>query len=59
MKAPLRKVLRVTRSPLNPKRWVLDLECGHELWVTRIRRPCATRVHCEECEPDERNRRAR
>lgn len=29
-----RKVLSATRSPLNPHRWLLELDCGHEVWVT-------------------------
>lgn len=34
-----RKILKATQSPLNPTRWSLDLECGHELWETLTRRP--------------------
>lgn len=33
------QVLRVTQSPMNPKRWCFDLACGHEKWVTASCRP--------------------
>ena len=34
-----RNVLQVKQSPLNPSRWMLVLECGHDTWVTAKRRP--------------------
>lgn len=34
-----RRIERVTQSPMNPVRWCLDLECGHEKWVTQRGRP--------------------
>ena len=34
-----KRIVRVDRSPLNPKRWCLMLECGHEEWVTATAKP--------------------
>lgn len=46
-----RKVVQATRSPLNPKRWLLSLACGHEAWVTRSSRPRRGAMHdCERCD---------
>jgi len=44
-----RAVVRVTRSPMNPHRWALDLECGHEEWCTAKNRPTRKQVYCEKC----------
>jgi hypothetical protein len=44
------RVLRVTQSPMNAERWVLDLECGHEEWVTSKRRPVRRTHLCTKCE---------
>jgi hypothetical protein len=35
----LRRVTRVTQSPMNPAIWFLDLECGHEARVVQKARP--------------------
>ena len=43
------RVVRVTQSPMNAQRWLLDLECGHEVWVTRRGRPTAKYANCEKC----------
>jgi len=48
-KSPLRKVWRATQSPMNAKRWALDLECGHEVWVTANRRPTRQKIRCDRC----------
>ena len=45
-----RKVVRATRSPLNVKQWCLDLDCGHELWVSDKKAPKL--VGCHECPSD-------
>jgi len=45
----VRKVVKVTRSPMNPKRWSLDLECGHELWLTSDRKPSRKSALCPKC----------
>jgi len=44
-----KKVLRAFRSPLNPQRWCLTLECGHEVWVTSKSRPKRQTAKCENC----------
>ena len=43
-------VVRVDPSPMNRKRWCLQLSCGHEVWVTRVKRPTAKTANCPECE---------
>ncbi len=44
-----RAVLRVTQSPLNPLRWCLSLNCGHERWVTSKARPARRAARCNRC----------
>jgi len=45
-----RDVVKITQSPMNALRWVLDLSCHHEAWVTRTRRPTMKTYQCDECE---------
>jgi len=45
-----RMVRRVDRSPMNPLRWCIELECGHEEWVTSKRKPTAKTRRCPPCE---------
>lgn len=33
------RIVQATQSPLNAKRWLVELACGHECWVTRVRKP--------------------
>jgi hypothetical protein len=47
--SPNRAVVRVDRSPLNAGRWVLTLDCGHEQWVTSMRRPQRKTQLCSKC----------
>ena len=42
-------VIRVTQSPMNAKRWCLELSCGHELWVTSGARPTGKTKRCPTC----------
>jgi hypothetical protein len=44
-----RDVVRVTQSPMNPKRWALDLSCGHEVWVTARTKPSRKTELCGRC----------
>lgn len=44
-----RKVVRITQSPMNATRWCLELECGHDNWVTAKRRPTTQAVPCSRC----------
>lgn len=46
---PMRVVVRVTRSPLNGRRWALDLGCGHEVWVTSRGKPARKFAPCVAC----------
>lgn len=34
---------------MNPHQWLLLLECGHEVWVTRKKRPQIIKSRCYEC----------
>lgn len=43
-------VLRVTQSPLNKQQWSLDLECGHEQWITSATKPNKKTMHCRTCD---------
>lgn len=47
------RVLSVKQSPLNEQRWCLNLECGHEVWITAKRRPTRKLATCELCERKE------
>lgn len=46
---PKRTITRVDRSPMNPQRWSLTLECGHERWVTGKTKPKSKTAQCLEC----------
>ena len=46
---PVVEVLRATQSPMNAQRWVLDLSCGHEVWITARSRPKRKTIRCEKC----------
>ena len=39
-------VVRVDRSPLNKKQWLLELDCGHEVWITSSRKPTRKSTYC-------------
>jgi hypothetical protein len=43
------RVLRVDQSRMNPNRWCLELECGHEVWITAKKRPTRQRINCPTC----------
>lgn len=47
--AEKKTVFKIRQSPLNALRWSVDLECGHELWVTSARKPKAKRMQCPQC----------
>jgi len=45
-----RPIVRVDCSPMNAKRWAIELGCGHEIWVSADRKPkIATVVVCSNC----------
>lgn len=33
------KAVQVTQSPTNSQRWLVTLACGHEVWMTSVRKP--------------------
>lgn len=45
----VRNVERIDRSPMNAKRWLMLLDCGHEVWTTAVRRPARRSAPCPEC----------
>jgi len=49
LKLPKARIERVTQSPMNPVRWLLDLDCGHSVWVTAKRRPTRQQIDCGDC----------
>ena len=43
-----RKIVKdAIQSSLNPRRWSVVMECGHETWVTARSRP--KRATCKKC----------
>ena len=52
-RAKLCAVLRVTQSPMNAVRWVLDLACGHQAWVTSYAKPRVIKKACDICTEEE------
>ena len=48
-KVKLEKIVRVDRSPMNPKIWIAQLECGHDLYLYRKPRANAGGRWCERC----------
>ena len=45
-----KKVVRVERSPMNSRIWLLELECHHGTWVTAARKPTRLTARCSICE---------
>lgn len=43
----MRRVVAATQSPVNEGRWLVEMECGHEKWVTAKKRPRS--VECGPC----------
>lgn len=44
-----RRIIRVTQSPMNTAQWCIELECGHDVWVTAKRRPRTIKGHdCQQ-----------
>lgn len=39
-----RRIVRVDRSPMNERIWVLQLTCGHDVYVTQKKRPSRERT---------------
>ena len=50
-----RLIVRASKSPMNEKRWCLDLECGHEVWVNG--KPKGKKAECETCRIFEEKRK--
>jgi len=46
----MRRVRRIDQSPLNELRWCLELECGHEVWITKGYRPLMHSANCLQCD---------
>jgi hypothetical protein len=46
---PTKRVTRIDQSPMNKLRWCMQLECGHEVWVTASRKPKFKTERCERC----------
>ena len=52
MSEPLLKsrIESVKQSPLNAHRWCLQLDCGHDVWVTAKQRPRGRTAQCPQCD---------
>lgn len=46
---PKSRVESVKQSPMNPRRWCLQLDCGHDEWITAQRRPQRMQHRCSMC----------
>lgn len=42
-------VLYVTQSPMNKQQWLLQLACGHDVWVTSKGKPKRKDIDCTKC----------
>jgi hypothetical protein len=42
--------MKITQAPLNKSRWYIQLECGHEVLITRRSLPTAKEYICKWCE---------
>lgn len=53
MDTPMRHaIVRIDRSPMNPKVWVVQLDCGHDVY--KHRKPTMRqRIECERCRNDD------
>ena len=49
LRLPVKAVTRVDRSPMNPIRWCLTLECGHEEWINSKSKPKRQLQGCTRC----------
>ena len=48
-RVPPSRIESVKQSPLNPSRWCLQLDCGHDTWTTAKRRPTRQSIVCPHC----------
>lgn len=46
---PHSRIESVKQSPLNARRWCLQLDCGHDQWMTSARRPTRQTIRCAKC----------
>jgi hypothetical protein len=44
-----RAVRRIRQSPMNERVWNVEMECGHDQYITRARRPTCTTLVCNDC----------
>jgi hypothetical protein len=42
------RVIRISQSPMNPLRWLIELGCGHDVWITATKRPTRKTMKCGE-----------
>jgi hypothetical protein len=51
-KYPLRNMVRIDRSPMNDKIWIIQLDCKHDITITQTRKPKGSKFHCYCCNPN-------
>jgi hypothetical protein len=49
-----KRVIQVDKSLLEPKVWILTLECQHVVKVTSRRKPTRKQQKCYKCRPKRR-----
>jgi hypothetical protein len=54
IKIALRQVTRIDQSPMNPKQWCVQLSCGHDIYVTRAKKPKMKFHSCDKCAGEKR-----
>lgn len=42
-------IVSIAQSPMNPKRWIALLSCGHDFWLTSKSQPTKKTAHCTKC----------
>ena len=45
----MKTVVRIDQSAMNALRWVMQLSCGHDVYVTAKRKPKKKTATCDKC----------
>lgn len=48
-KIPTSRIEAIRQSPMNPKQWCCQLDCGHDQWITAKSRPTRQTLRCDRC----------
>lgn len=47
----MRLIVRADKSPMNPKIWCYELECGHDVFLSG-RKVTKKQIPCKQCEKE-------